>query len=171
MRTLWVAAAILTTPSLAVADDSYIELGGFFGPRVFSSEALLGWNENQPLHPDLRTGMGIGARVARPFLKPWLFPELELVVVPTKTTTEANIDTTVVWLEPRIHAHRSAAAERSSIRRRRCRRPDRYPARMTVNSGIVGEGYRRRRALDSTRLHHPLRHTRLGVAVGLPQGL
>jgi len=146
MRTLWLAtAAVLLAPSLAAADDEdYIELGGFFGPRVFSNDALLGYNYGQPYHPDLRTGMGLGARVARPFWKPWFFPELELVIVPTKTTTEAGVDTGVVWLEPRVHARIDLMPER---------RINPFivvgggapialsAARQTFNSGIVGEGY------------------------------
>ena len=145
MRTLWVATALLFVPSLAAADEEYIELGAFFGPRIFSNDALLGYNETAPFHPDLRSGMGLGARIGRRFWKPWLVPEFELAVVPTKTTTEANVDTGVVWLEPRVHARIDLMPPE--------RRFNAFvvvgggapialsSARRTFNSGIVGEGY------------------------------
>jgi outer membrane protein OmpA-like peptidoglycan-associated protein len=142
MRIAWLA--ILFAPSIAAADDEHFELGGFFGPRIFSTDALLGYNENQPYHPDLKNGMGIGARVGRPFFKTWFVPEFELIVVPTGTTTVAGVNTSVIWLEPRVQVRLDLLPER---------RLDPFvvvgggapialsSARMTFNSGIVGEGY------------------------------
>lgn len=135
-------------PNVAVADDElyddHIQLGGFFGPRIFSNDGLLGYNYEEPFHPDLVNSVGLGVRAARPFFFPWLLPEAELVVVPTKTTTEAGVNTDVVWLEPRVHVRFELMPQRrvqpfvlvgggapialSSARR-------------TFNSGVVGEGY------------------------------
>lgn len=154
MRRVSVVAALgffvapALAPSLAIADDEsyddHVQLGGFFGPRIFSNDGLLGYNYEEPYHPDLVNSIGFGVRVARPFFVPWFLPEAELVVVPTKTTIEAGVDTNVVWLEPRVHVRVDLLPQRpvepflvlgagapialSSARR-------------TFNSGVVGEGY------------------------------
>src|SRR5688572_29199871 len=102
--TLVAALGLALAPTIAAADeeDDHIQLGGFFGPRIFSNDGLLGYNYEEPYHPDLVNSIGLGVRIARPFMLPWLLPEAELVVVPTKTTTEAGVNTNVVWLEPRV---------------------------------------------------------------------
>lgn len=146
MRRVWIAACLALVPAVAAAEgeDDYVQLGGFFGPRIFSDGALLGYNYEEPGHPDLVSSVGFGARVGRPFGVSWLIPEAELIVVPTKTTTVMNVNTSVVWLEPRVHVRFDLAPERrinpfllvgggapvalSSARR-------------TFNSGITGEGY------------------------------
>src|SRR5690606_41326211 len=101
------ASSLFVAPALAgAADEPYddhVQLGGFFGPRIFSDDGRLGYDYEQPHHPDLVSSIGLGVRVARPFFVEWLLPEAELVVVPTKTTMEAGVDTNVVWLEPRVH--------------------------------------------------------------------
>ena len=105
MRRVWIVASLLLPPSLAGAEeefDDHVQLGGFFGPRIFSNDALLGWNPDAPAHPDLVNSIGLGVRAARPFFFMWFLPEAELMVVPTETTTEMDVKTNVVWLEPRV---------------------------------------------------------------------
>jgi outer membrane protein OmpA-like peptidoglycan-associated protein len=77
----------------ARADRFY--LGGFFGPRVFSSDAQLG--NVVGVEDTLSASVAIGARVSRPLLS-WLVIEAEL---PISTTTTKMYDASVVWLEPR----------------------------------------------------------------------
>jgi outer membrane protein OmpA-like peptidoglycan-associated protein len=146
MRSVWLAASLLLVPAVAAAEekDDYIQLGGFFGPRIFSSSALLGYNYDQPGHPDLVNSIGLGVRAGKPFFFPWLLPEVELIVVPTKTTTVMDVDTNVIWLEPRVHVRIDLLPQR---------RVNPFllvgggapislsSARKTFNSGIVGEGY------------------------------
>ena len=67
MRTLWVVATLALMPALAKADENYTQLGGFFGPRIFSQHGLLGYNDDQPYHPDLVNGIGLGVRAGRSF--------------------------------------------------------------------------------------------------------
>ena len=72
-----------------------LELGGFFGPRRFADDVVLGADGQG------RTSLGgsvvLGPRVARPLLS-WLVPELELALSPTTTD---QYDVSVFWLEPR----------------------------------------------------------------------
>jgi outer membrane protein OmpA-like peptidoglycan-associated protein len=146
MRSAWLGLALLLFPATAAAEgeDGYLQLGGFFGPRVFSESSLLGYNYDQPGHPDLRNMIGLGLRAGRQFALPWFVPEAELVFVPTKTTTVMTVDTTVLWLEPRVHARIDLLPQRRinpflvigggapvSL----------SSARKTFNSGIIGEGY------------------------------
>jgi outer membrane protein OmpA-like peptidoglycan-associated protein len=146
MRSVWLAASLLLIPAVAAAEeeDDYLQLGGFFGPRIFSSSARLGYNYDQPGHPDLENSIGIGIRGAKPFFFPWFLPEAELIVVPTKTTTVMDVNTNVVWVEPRVHV-------RIDLLPKRRANPfilvgggapiSLSSARKTFNSGIVGEGY------------------------------
>lgn len=147
MRSVWLAASLVFVPALAAAEeqeDEYLQLGGFFGPRIFSSASLLGYNYDQVGHPDLVNSIGIGFRIGKPFFFPWLLPEAELIVVPTKTTTVMDVDTNVVWLEPRVHVRIDLLPQR---------RMNPFllvgggapialsSARKTFNSGVIGEGY------------------------------
>jgi outer membrane protein OmpA-like peptidoglycan-associated protein len=101
-RPWWVALATLSIAATTAAADP-TELGGWFGPRVFSSSSRLGYLDDAPAHPELQNGIEFGARVARPFL-PWLVPELELAMAPTSTNAVGGAKAAnVVWLEPRIH--------------------------------------------------------------------
>jgi outer membrane protein OmpA-like peptidoglycan-associated protein len=147
MRRVWLLAfGLLLVPGVAAAegDEDYFQVGGFFGPRIFSSNSLLGYNYNEPGHPDLVNSIGLGVRAGRPFFLDWFVPEAELVVVPTKTTTVMGINTNVVWLEPRVHV-------RIDLLPKRRANPfiligggapvSLSSARKTFNSGVVGEGY------------------------------
>jgi outer membrane protein OmpA-like peptidoglycan-associated protein len=111
---------------------------------VFSDGALLGYNYEQPAHPDLVSSIGIGFRIGKPFFYPWMVPEAELIVVPTKTTTVMDVNTNVVWVEPRVQLRIDLLPQRrlnpfvmigggSPI--------SLSSARKTFNSGVVGEGY------------------------------
>ena len=59
-----------------------IELGGFFGPRRFADDVVLGADGQG--HTALGGSVVLGPRVARPLLR-WLVPELELALSPTTT--------------------------------------------------------------------------------------
>ena len=64
-------ALLVSKAASAEDEDDYVQLGGFFGPRIFSSAGLLGYNYNQPGHPDLVNSIGLGFRIGKPFLRPW----------------------------------------------------------------------------------------------------
>lgn len=143
MRRVWFLVALAATTSSASADPTHV--GGFFGPRVFSEDSWLGYLEDEAFHPHLRTTIGYGLRVSKPFGFEWFNPELELMVVPTKTTEEGGAEAArVVWLEPRMHV-------RIDILPRRRLNPfvlvgggapiSLSSARRTFNSGVSGEGY------------------------------
>jgi OOP family OmpA-OmpF porin len=101
-RLWWVALATIAIASSAATADP-TEIGGWFGPRVFSSSSGLGYLDDAPAHPALQNGIAFGGRVARPFL-PWLIPELELSLVPTSTNAVGGARAAgVLWFEPRLH--------------------------------------------------------------------
>ena len=134
---------LAATPSTAAADET--QLGAFFGPRIFSQKSALGYNDNSPAHPMLENGVAIGARIAREFGLPWLFPEFEIAFCPTKTTTPMNaIPADIYWIDPRVQV-------RFELMPGRRLQPfvivgggapiGISSARMTLNSGVIGEGY------------------------------
>jgi outer membrane protein OmpA-like peptidoglycan-associated protein len=113
LRCAFVVVAL--SPSAALADHT--QLGAWFGPRVFAGDcsnddvaargcrdlSTLGYIEDAPAHPKLENTISFGLRIARPFL-PWLVPELELAVAPTKTNAVGGAAAaSVVWLDPRLH--------------------------------------------------------------------
>ncbi len=147
MRRVSLAACLVLVPAVAAAqtpEDEAVQLGGFFGPRIFSNSALLGYNYDESGHPDLVNSIGFGARVGKPFGVPFLVPEAELIIVPTKTTTVMDVNTSVVWIEPRVNLRVDMLPGR---------RVNPFivigggapialsSARKTFNSGITGEGY------------------------------
>ena len=98
-RLWWVALATIAIASSAAAADP-TEIGGWFGPRVFSASSGLGYLDDAQAHPVLQNGIAFGGRVARPFL-PWLVPELELSLVPTSTNAVGGARAaSVLWFEP-----------------------------------------------------------------------
>jgi len=100
-RRWWVALVTSAAASQAIADPT--QIGGWFGPRLFSGSSQLGYIDDAPAHPELQNGMEFGARVARPFL-PWLVPELELALSPTSTNAVGGAKAAkVLWFEPRLH--------------------------------------------------------------------
>ena len=96
------ALVVLLTATTARADTT--QIGGWFGPRLFSGDSLLGYLDDAPAHATLASSVELGFRAARPFL-PWLVPEVELGIVPTHTnpTMPTSVQATVVWIEPRVH--------------------------------------------------------------------
>ncbi|MCX5743609.1 MAG: OmpA family protein [Proteobacteria bacterium] len=97
----WIIAAVLLSASTALADAS--QVGLWFGPRVFSGDSKLGFIPDAPAHPTLDNSIEFGIRGARPFF-PWLIPELELALSPTKTNAVGGAASAgVFWLEPRLH--------------------------------------------------------------------
>src|SRR5438132_8243441 len=90
---LAVLSAALTWSASSHADR--FELGGFFGPRVFSKDAQLG--NVVGVEDTLSSGVTIGGRISRPLLR-WLAIEAEL---PIATTSTRMYQTDVFWFEPR----------------------------------------------------------------------
>jgi len=103
MDRLWTVAlvALAVAPSPAAAEPT--DIGGWFGPRFFSSSSLLGYIDDAPAHPVLQNGIELGGRIARPFL-PWFVPEVELAISPTTTNAVGGAPAaSVFWFEPRLH--------------------------------------------------------------------
>ncbi len=96
------ALVVLLTTTTARADTT--QIGGWFGPRLFSGDSLLGYLDDAPAHATLASSVELGFRAARPFL-PWLVPEVELGFVPTHTnpTVPMSVQANVFWMEPRVH--------------------------------------------------------------------
>ena len=140
-------ATIVVSSGVAAADPT--QLGLFFGPRVYSDDARLGYIKDNPAHPSLDNGIEFGVRVARPFLA-WLVPELELGMAPTGTKAiratggSTAMPTDVFWFEPR-------AQLRFELLPGRRLQPFLVvgggapvalsSARKTYDSGITGDGY------------------------------
>lgn len=103
--TLAILGALLASGLLraapAAADST--QLGGWFGPRVFSSDSKLGYIPDQP-YLGLASTVAFGPRIARP-LWDWIVPELELGFAPARTETMSVVDrpARVYWLDPRLH--------------------------------------------------------------------
>ncbi len=146
MRRVWLAYVLALVPATAAAET---QIGGFFGPRIFSDQSQLGYIDDLPAHPSLKNSVGFGLRVGKPFGFPWLVPELEVIVVPTDTNRaclgmSCAEPASVVWVEPRFQLRIELAPKR---------RVEPYvligggspialsSARMTFNSGVIGEGY------------------------------
>jgi outer membrane protein OmpA-like peptidoglycan-associated protein len=144
---LRVTLALLLVPGVAAADPT--ELGAFFGPRIFSGSSTLGYIDDAPAHPMLHNSIELGARVSKQFFFPWLTPEFELGFAPTHTSplvvNGANVNAVdVYWFEPRVQL-------RFDLARKRPIEPfvivgggtpiALSSARMTINSGIIGDGY------------------------------
>jgi outer membrane protein OmpA-like peptidoglycan-associated protein len=138
-----VALLVVVAPAIAAADP--IELGPFLGPRIFSQKSALGYIDGETAHPMLENGVTFGARVARQFGLPWLYPEFELAFCPTKTTTPMGaIPADIYWLDPRVQV-------RFELLPGRRLQPFLLvgggapiaisSARKTLNSGVIGEGY------------------------------
>jgi len=148
---LGLALGILALGASPVAADA-TQLGAFFGPRIYSDNALLGYIDDQPgapaPHPDLENAVEVGLRIARPFFA-WFVPELELAFAPTSTTKpclgqDCIAPASVVWMDPRLHV-------RFELLPGRRLQPFLVvggggpialsSARKTFDSGIVGEVY------------------------------
>jgi len=92
---------LAAAPSPAAAEP--LQLGGWFGPRLFSPSSELGYIDGAPAHPALQNAIALGGRVARPFF-PWLVPELELAISPASTNAVGGAKpASVFWFEPRVH--------------------------------------------------------------------
>jgi outer membrane protein OmpA-like peptidoglycan-associated protein len=92
-------ATLALAPSTAAADP--IELGGWLGPRFFSTSRL-GYIDDAPAHPELQNGIEFGGRLGLTLL-PWLAPEFELAMSPTTTNAVGGAAAaSVFWFEPRL---------------------------------------------------------------------
>jgi outer membrane protein OmpA-like peptidoglycan-associated protein len=90
----WFAALLGAMLAAPVIGDP-IEVGGFFGPRRFASDVIIG--DGGDGHTSLASSVEIGPRIARP-LFPWLVPELEVAL---SSVTTREFDVGVFWIEPR----------------------------------------------------------------------
>lgn len=110
MQRVSALALVVLSAGTAAADPT--QIGLFFGPRVFSSDSLLGYpgekGPDAPPHAVLNNTIQFGPRVARPFF-PWFVPEFELGLAPSGTDAVHNAmtgtdaaATSVFWLEPRL---------------------------------------------------------------------
>lgn len=106
------SALVLLALSAGTATADPTQVGVFFGPRVFSSDSLLGYlGEKGPdasPHASLNNTIQFGPRIARAFF-PWFVPELELGLAPSGTDAVHNpmtgtdaAATSVFWIEPRL---------------------------------------------------------------------
>jgi hypothetical protein len=146
------ALTVLASPRASADDGSPrrwyddIQLGGWFGPRLFSDDSYLGYIDGAPAHPMLESAMAFGARASRPLFYPWLFPELELSFAPVSTDAVGGADSvSVLWLDPRAQVRFDVAAHKNQL----------FPfavvgfgapislssARKTYESSIIPEGY------------------------------
>ena len=92
---------LVAVPTVAHADP--LELGGFLGPRLFSSHSDLGYIDGAPTHPNLESSVAFGGRIAHEFFVNWFFPEIEVAISPTKTTNNGtSTGATVAWIDPRV---------------------------------------------------------------------
>jgi outer membrane protein OmpA-like peptidoglycan-associated protein len=141
-RVAWVGFATLAVASGPAAAET--QVGGWFGPRVYSTDSQLGYISSAPFHPMLENGITFGLRVARKFYFPWLYPEFELALAPASTTPTGTESISVFWMDPRVHLRFELMPGRriqpfvvvgggSPIAL--------SSARKTFNSGITGDGY------------------------------
>lgn len=95
---------LVIAPASAAADNvANLQLGAFFGPRLYSDDSRLGFIENAPAHPMLDNAIQLGGRVAVPLTR-WMVPELELSIAPTDTVAIAGAAAaSVFWMNPRLH--------------------------------------------------------------------
>lgn len=136
-------SALLLLCSTATADPT--QVGAFVGPHIFSQHSALGYDDSQPAHPMLQNGVAFGARVGKQFIWDWFFPEFELAFSPTHTDSPMGaIPADIYWLDPRLQLRFELLPGRQF-----------QPflvvgggapigisnARMTLNSGVIGEGY------------------------------
>ena len=105
------AVVLWLAPALAAAEPT--QLGGWFGPRIFSNDSSLGYIDTAPYHPMLENSIELGARAAKQFIFPWLWPELELGISPTKTNALGGAaPATIFWFEPRFQLRFELMPER-----------------------------------------------------------
>src|SRR5690348_6889363 len=134
------AAAALAAP--AAAEPT--QIGGWFGPRIFSSDSTLGYIDGAPAHPSLASKIAFGVRVGKPLFT-YIVPELEIAFAPTETTkTTGTQIADVYWLNPRLQL-------RFEVLPGRRLQPffvagggvpiSLSTARMTFASGATGSGY------------------------------
>ena len=137
------ALLVLLSPAAAAADPT--QVGAFLGPRIFSQHSALGYIDGEQAHPMLENSVAFGARVAKQFGVDWLFPEFELAFSSTKSTTPMDaIQADIYWLDPRIQV-------RFELMPGRRVQPfvlvgggapvALSSKRLTLNSGVIGEGY------------------------------
>jgi outer membrane protein OmpA-like peptidoglycan-associated protein len=101
-RLRWIALATFAVAPFPAAAEP-IQIGGWLGPRLYSSNSRLGYIDDAPAHPELSNAMEFGGRLSPPFL-PRLSPEIELALSPTSTNAVGGATSTnVLWFEPRLH--------------------------------------------------------------------
>ncbi|HUS27646.1 MAG TPA: OmpA family protein [Kofleriaceae bacterium] len=138
-----VLAGVVAGPTVASAEPT--QIGGFFGPKIFSGDSALGYLPDAPAHPTLHNSVQFGGRFGKPFGYIWLVPELEVSFVPTETTDAGGATpASVYWFTGRVHLRLDLLPKRklnaflvvgggADI--------SASTARKTFNSGVIGEGY------------------------------
>jgi OmpA-OmpF porin, OOP family len=146
----WMSRAALAFVAVAIGGVAHadpLEVGAFLGPRIFSQSSALGYIDDAPAHPMLQTSVAFGGRIGHEFFVPWFFPEIELGFSPTHTNAvDGAKEVTAYWLDPRIQL-------RFELRPGYDKRVQPFvyvgagaptvfsTARMTLDTGIIAEGY------------------------------
>ena len=138
-------AFVLVAAAATSASAEPTQVGGFFGPKIFSHDSALGYLPDETFHPSLHNSVQFGGRVGKPFGYIWLIPELEVSFVPTETTMEGGAAPgSVYWFSGRVHLRLDFLPKRklnvfavvgggADI--------SASTTRKTFNSGVIGEGY------------------------------
>jgi outer membrane protein OmpA-like peptidoglycan-associated protein len=144
MRRVSLALVLLVAAGTSASAEP-TQVGGFFGPKIFSGDSALGYLPDEMFHPTLRNSVELGGRVGKPFGYMWLIPELEVAFVPTETTVVGGAQpASVYWFTGRVHLRLDLLPKRKlnvffmvgggvDI--------SASTARKTFNSGVIGEGY------------------------------
>jgi len=144
MRRAGLALVLLAAAGTSASAEP-TQVGGFFGPKIFSRDSALGYLPDAPAHPTLKNSVELGGRVGKPFGYMWLIPELEIAFVPTSTTEDGGAQSaSVYWFTGRFHLRLDLLPKRKlnaffmvgggvDV--------SASTARMTFNSGVIGEGY------------------------------
>src|SRR5215212_5930765 len=82
----------LLAPAPAAAEP-LLEVGGWFGPRIFSSDSKLGYIPGET-YLGLSNAISFGPRIGRP-IGQWIVPELEVGFAPALTQTMSVVDKAV----------------------------------------------------------------------------
>jgi outer membrane protein OmpA-like peptidoglycan-associated protein len=98
------ALSLVAPAAVAPAAAEPLQVGGWFGPRIFARGSNLGDVPDEP-HLGLASSISLGPRIGRP-ISQWIVPELELGFAPAETEPRSLEDkpVRVFWLDPRIQA-------------------------------------------------------------------
>src|ERR1043165_5744409 len=147
MRRVLFALVVLAAVGVGAPSASAepTEIGGFFGPRMFSGDSALGYLPDAPAHPTLKNSVQFGGRVGKPFGYMWLVPALEIGFSPTSTPEVGGaMSASVYWFTGRMHLRLDLLPKRKlNVFAMIGGSADIAGStkRMTFNSGVIGSGY------------------------------